>query len=212
MTTHDGIVQPPRTATWLVVLFASEEKDSLQGDLLEEFSDLASRSGAALARRWYWRQALHSIVHLFTSAFRKAPYSTTAAVIAGFLLGRVLFPLPEKAIFAVLERYKVFDGHFDAYVFFATYGIAIAHVVTSMLIGCFVALMAPRKEMIATITLVVLLFGMTSAASLVGVARGNTSMLWSMLPWNFLDWLAMLVGAAIVRSQRSASRTLRSRT
>jgi len=58
MTTHDDMVQPPRTATWLVVMFASEEKDSLEGDLLEEFSDLAARSGAAVARRWYWRQTL----------------------------------------------------------------------------------------------------------------------------------------------------------
>lgn len=210
MIAHDDIVQPPRVATWLVVLFTSAETEPVEGDLLEEFSNLASRSGAAVARRWYWSQALHSIVHLFTSAFRTAPGSTTAAVIAGFLLGRFLFPLPEKAIFAVLERYSVFDSHFDTYVAFATYGVAIAHVMTSMLVGCFVALIAQRKEMIATITLVVLLVGMTIAASLVWVTRGNAWILWSMLPWNFLDWLATLVGAAIIRSERSALKTRRS--
>jgi len=207
----DGFVRPPRIATWLVALFASAEKESLEGDLFEEFSDLASRSGAAVARRWYWRQALQSIVHLSIAAFRATPYSTTAVVIAGLLLGRALFPLTEKGIFAVLERYRVFDTHFDAYVFFATDGLAAAHVVTSMIVGCCVAFTAKRREMMATITLVLLLFGMTCAALLVWVAKGNAFMLWSMLPWNFLDWFAMLVGAAIIQNKRTASRKLSSR-
>jgi hypothetical protein len=187
-------------------MFASAEKESLEGDLFEEFSDLASRSGAAVAQRWYWRQALQSIVHLGIGAYRAAPYSTTAVVIAGFLLGRVLFRLVENEIFAVLERYRVFDTHFGLYVFLTSDGLAAAHVATSMLVGCFVAFVAKGKEMIATITLVLLLFGMTCAASWVWVARGNASMLWSMLPWIFLDWLAMLVGGAFIRIQRTASR------
>jgi hypothetical protein len=207
MSTQNGCIQPPRIARWLVALFIPWENESLEGDLSEEFSDLVLRSGTAVARHWYWRQALRSVVYLFSGAFRTSPFSTIAAVTAGFMLGRVLFPLPEKAIFAILDGYKVFDNHFQVYVFFATDGLAITHVLTSMLIGCLVALSAMRKEMIATVSLVLLLFGMTCAASLVWVSKGNASMLWSTLPWTFLDWLAMLVGAAIIRSQRSASRS-----
>jgi hypothetical protein len=212
MTTQDRSVRPPRFATWVVLLLASAEKESIEGDLFEEFSDVVSRSGTTVARRWYWRQALRCTPYLFSSAFRTAPYLTAAAVIIGSLLGRLLFPLPEKAIFAVLETYRVFDRHFDVYVFFATDGVAVTHVLMSMFVGCLTAFTAKRTGMIAAITVVFVLFGMTCAASFVWIARGNTPMLLALLPWTFLDWLAMLGGAAIVRRQRSASCGLRSST
>jgi len=207
MTVHDDRAKPPCIAAWLIVLFASAEDESLLGDLLEEFSELASTSGAAVARRWYWRQALQSTPHLFVNGFRSAPWSTTAVVVAGYLLIKVLFPLPEKALFAVLHRYRVFDRHFNVYVFFATDGAAMVHVLMSMLLGCFVGLTASKREMIAATTLVLVLLGMTGAASVAWVTRGNSSMLWSMLPWNLADWLAMLAGAAIIRSHRLAAST-----
>jgi hypothetical protein len=210
--TTPRLIRPPRFVTWLATLFAYAERECIEGDLFEEFSALVSHSGTAAAKRWYWRQALKSIVHLFCSAFSTAPYSTTAAIMGGFLLGRLLFPLPEKGVFAVLERYRVFDHHFDVYVFFATNGIAMAHVLTSMLVGCLTAFAAKRNGMIAVVSLVFIHFGMTCAATFVSMARGNASMAWAILPWIFLDWLAMLVGALIVRHHTSASRTLSSRT
>jgi hypothetical protein len=55
-------LRPPRLAAWLVELFTSvEQAECILGDLAEEFSDLASRSGAVHARRWYWRQSLKTI-------------------------------------------------------------------------------------------------------------------------------------------------------
>jgi len=43
--------QPPRGAVWLIELFTPyEQAESIPGDLLEEFSDLASKSGVAYAR------------------------------------------------------------------------------------------------------------------------------------------------------------------
>jgi hypothetical protein len=66
MTSQPHLVQPPPIAVWLLNLFAlGEEAESIQGDLLEEFSLLASKSG---------------------SGFRTAPWITTAAVVGGFLL------------------------------------------------------------------------------------------------------------------------------
>jgi hypothetical protein len=119
--------------------------------------------------------------------------------------------LPERAIFAVLERYKLFEHHFDAYVFFATDGIAIGHVIMSMFVGYIVALAARGREMIATMTLDLILGAMIGAAFLILVHSGNDSFLW-MLPWNFADMLALVLGGVIVRTRRSAPGTLTSKT
>jgi hypothetical protein len=117
MTSQPHFVQPPRIAVWLLNLFAlGEEAESIQGDLLEEFSLLASKSGVASARRWYWRQTMKTVPQLAGVGFRTAPWMTTAAVVGGFLLRKLLGPLVEPPIFAVLERYRVFEHHFGIYV------------------------------------------------------------------------------------------------
>ncbi len=210
MTSQANFIQPSRIATWLLTLFTpAEEAESILGDLLEEYSHLASKSGVAVARSWYWRQAVKTIAHLAGTGFRVAPWLTTAAVVGGFLLLRFISRLPEKAIFVVLHRYQVFEHHFNAYVFFATDGIAIGHVIASMFVGCIVALAANGREMVAVITLGLVLCAMTGAASWVWVASGHASILW-MLPWYFADWFAIVVGGAIIRTRRSAATPLRS--
>lgn len=56
--------RPPRIAAWLVELFVSvEQAESILGDLHEEFSDVASKSGVVAARRWYWRQSINTLAH-----------------------------------------------------------------------------------------------------------------------------------------------------
>ncbi len=123
MMSSPSFIQPPPIAVWLINLFTPpEEEESIVGDLLEEFSQLASKSGVDTARSWYWRQTVKSIVHLFGAGFRVAPWSTTAAVVAGFFLMSFGFSLEENAIFALLERHRIFDHHFYAYVFFASTG------------------------------------------------------------------------------------------
>jgi hypothetical protein len=204
MTSQADFLQPPRIAVWLVNLFTpAEEVESIPGDLLEEYSHVASKSGAAFARSWYWRQTVKTIAHLVGIGFRIAPWSTTAAVVGGFLLLRFGSGLPERAIFAVLRRYQVFEHHFNAYVFFATEGIAIGHAIASMFVGCIVALAAKGREIVATMTLDLLLCAMTGAALLVLEARGHSLILW-MLPWYFADWFAIVIGGVIVRESRSA--------
>jgi hypothetical protein len=143
MTAPAYFAQPPRIATWLLNLFTpGGEAESILGDLLEEYSHLASKSGIAFARHWYWRQTAKTIPHLAARGFRVAPWSTAVAVIGGFLLNRLVSGMSEQAIFAALHRYHIFDRHFSAYVFFATDGVAIGHVIASMLVGCAVALAA----------------------------------------------------------------------
>jgi len=205
MTSRANFARPPRIALWLVRLFApAKEAESILGDLLEEYSQVASSSGVAVARRWYRQQAVMTIAHLMGSGFRLAPWSTTAIVIGGFFLNRVVSGLPEVAIFAVLHRYRVFDRHLRAYLFFATDGIAMGHVIMSLFVGCVVALAAKGREMIATMTLTLVFCALTAAAVLVWVATGQSLTPW-MLPWYAADWLAIVIGGAIVRTARSTA-------
>ena len=63
--------KPPRAAVWLVELFAPiESAEGVLGDLEEEFAGRLTRSGDRPARRWYWRQALRTTVHLVLGAVR----------------------------------------------------------------------------------------------------------------------------------------------
>jgi putative ABC transport system permease protein len=52
--------EPPRLAERLLAATVRDEgwRDSIVGDLREEFAGIAARLGHRAARRWYWRQAL----------------------------------------------------------------------------------------------------------------------------------------------------------
>src|SRR5271166_986219 len=124
-------VQPPRIAVWLVDLFTpSEQAESIPGDLLEEFSEQASKSGVAHARGWYWRQSLKTAAHLIVTGFRVAPWLIAAAMIVGCLVWFASFWCTEKAIFAILPRYggQIY-AHIGAYEFWLLYGILIHRLV-----------------------------------------------------------------------------------
>jgi hypothetical protein len=78
---------PPRIAVWLLDLFVpGDQAPPILGDLLEEFSTVASRRGIGPARRWYWLQSAKTVPHLLTAQFRSAPWRILATVIAGVLL------------------------------------------------------------------------------------------------------------------------------
>ncbi len=159
MTSQTPLVSPPRIATGLVDLFTPDEQaESIPGDLLEEFSQLASKSGVASARRWYWRQSVKTIAHLIATAFRVAPWQTVGAVVAGILLRRFSSGLPEHAIEAFFDAFPVFaHNHWHLYVFCVTNGFLIGGLLESILIGCIVAAAAKGREMAATTTLTVIL-------------------------------------------------------
>lgn len=128
MTSQSRVDRPPRIADWMLNLFAATpEAESILGDLQEEFSLQASRSGSAFAQRWYWRQTIRTLLHLAVLSARTSPWLTAFAVAAGFLLRRILAPLVDPAMFALHERSHLFDRHFDAYRFLASTGIDLAH-------------------------------------------------------------------------------------
>jgi hypothetical protein len=127
------------------------------GDLLEEYSYLAPKSGVTFARRWYRRQTVKTIAHLFGSGYRAARWSTTAAAVGGFLLHRFVSGLAHKLLSAVTDRYLAFwSTHFNAYLWVLK-GMMPAHLIAALCVGCVSALAARGREMVATITLALVL-------------------------------------------------------
>jgi hypothetical protein len=208
MITEPYANEPPRAATWLVSLFTlARETESILGDLLEEYSSLASGEGTAFARRWYWRQTLKTIVHLIPTAFTVAPWSTAAGVAVGFTATKPLVRLPGRIIFAVLERYQVPDHHFASYVFFASTGIDLGILISFLCVGCIVAWIAKGTEMAATMVLSMVQVAMALVAFVYLLGKSGGLHFW-MLSWSLADVLAILIGGAIVRLCRFNARTM----
>jgi hypothetical protein len=209
MIPQADFVQPSRLATWLVHLFTSSEEESISGDLQEEFSQLAKKSGLAFARRWYWRQTLKTIAHLFGSAFRVAPWSTTAVVAGGFLLLQFVSRLPDKVLSVVTDRYLAYwSNHFSAYMFWATDGMLIAHLILSMLVGCIVSFATKGREMVATMTLGLVLCAMVGVTYFGWVAEHwPIDMALSWMLFQCSGAFAIVLGGAIVRMSRATAKT-----
>ena len=200
MTSPSFSIQPPRLAVWLINLFSvPDNEEAIIGDLLEEFSQIAYQAGVVFARRWYWRQTLKTIVHLIYTAYRAAPWLTSAGVVGGSLTGR-LMKLVAPAIFAVLVRYQIPEHHFNVYVFFATTGIDIGYLIVFLFEGCIAAIVAKEREMAAATTLALISAAMTGVAVVSWVVQGHWAL--SRLTWDFADTFAILIGGAIVRTQR----------
>src|SRR5579863_8313070 len=82
-------IQPPRTAGWFVDLFIpNEQAESIPGELLEECSDLASKSGFASARRWYCRQSAKTIDPSLSPAIMVQQWSGSCMTVIGGLIVR----------------------------------------------------------------------------------------------------------------------------
>jgi hypothetical protein len=209
MTSQPNFVQPPRIATWFVNLFTpAEEADSILGDLLEEYSHLASKFGVAFARSWYWRQTVKTIAHLIGTGFTVAPWSTAAAVVGGFLLHRFVSGLPNRVLSAVTDRYLVYwSNHFEAYMFWATDGMLIAQLIASMFVGCMVALAAKGREMVATMTLGFIYCAMVGVAYVALPAKHPVDFGIQWMLWSCAGPFAIVVGGAIVRTRRSTTTT-----
>lgn len=156
-----AFAQPPRVAVWLIDLFTPyEQAESIPGDLLEEFTDLASKSRVASARRWYWRQSVRTISHLVATGIRVALWSVACAVAVGVLLQWKGSAFPEKAVIAVLDFRR--QPHVTPYytwpqiqarLFWLTYGVLGAQCLMALFTGFVVAAVAKGQEMVATVLL-----------------------------------------------------------
>jgi len=207
--------QPPRIAVWLIELFTPDEQaESIHGDLLEEFSDLASKSDVAYARRWYWRQSVHTIFHLARSGFQVAPWSIAGVVVGGVLLVQLGHAFADSAIRTGLGllNHHVLPYHrlsrFD--LFLLNSGTHLCRLTVSMLIGCVIALACKRREMLATITvsLVCSIQALTGFWTSFHDWKGSP-LLRTALPllllYSFGGLFAMVIGGGIVRKYRFRS-------
>jgi len=133
---------------------------------------------------------------------------TATKVVGGFLLRKLVGPLVGSTTFAILERYQIFfEHHFSAYLFFASTGLDIEHLITFLLIGFVVAFAAKEKEMAAT-TMLVLIFGAMAVvgSTYAAIRTGDAAFLWR-LTWYFADSLVIVAAGAIVRTHRLATKS-----
>lgn len=210
--TQASSVQPPRVAVWLLDLFTPyEQEESIPGDLLEEFSDVASKSGVAHARRWYWRQSVRTVFHLVRSGFRVAPWSIAGVVVGGVLLVQLGHAFAEGGIRAgneFLSHHVHRLSHFD--LFLMNSGIYLWRLTVSMLIGCIIALACKSREMLATITvsLVCSIQAVTGFWTFFHHWKGSPPLrtaLPILLLYSFGGLFAMVIGGGIVRKDRLRS-------
>jgi hypothetical protein len=210
MTSARDSVQPPRFATWLLTLFTPpDEEESILGDLLEEFSLLVSNSGFAFARSWYWRQVVKTIAHIFGTTFRVAPWTIASVVVGGFLLHGFVSGLPNRLLSAVTDKYLFYwSAHFQAYIWILK-GMLPAQLILSMFVGCMVALVAKGREMVATMTLVLVQCALIGTAWVWAATHRPLDVAWML--WSCADPCAVVLGGAIVRMLRSSAKPRPSR-
>lgn len=213
MSSQSEFGQPPRMAVWLITLFGpAGQAESIQGDLLEEFSHVASKWGVAFARRWYWRQTVKTAAHLARAGFHTAPWTIAAAVVGGFLLRWLLSwwsdPAIKGAIESVLEaRYRAYEQDPHLYLFWLTNMMLIERLIVNTLIGGMVAVAAKGQEMTATMTLGLAGDVLAIQAVLLTVVKtGDQGVLWT-LPHTFACSMAIVAAGATVRTCRSLGTT-----
>jgi hypothetical protein len=158
MTSRGSPARPARIATWLISLFVLDNQaEPIEGDLLEEFSAIASRTNPAAARRWYWKQSLKTSAHLAWISLRSAPWQIAFTTLAGFSILWYVenqLGLPTHLVCAAIDRYSSFYmNHFSIWQFCLNYGIPAVSWILVVLVGCLIALVARGREIVATATL-----------------------------------------------------------
>ncbi len=153
-------VQPPIIAVRLIDLFVPEtQHESVKGDLLEEFSDLATRFGDSSARRWYWKHSTKTIASLM---FRM-PWVVALVVLSGFiiLLNVVDLVMADKI---VEDRAQLATSLGRPMLWFLLGSMVISSVTPSWVL----AMIAKGKEIVAT-SLFALMFVLSAIAAQLGI-------------------------------------------
>src|SRR5215831_12426387 len=209
------IVQPPRIAVWLVGLFIVEEQTGMQRQILDErFSDMASRCGTGCASRWYWSQSLKTIAGLAGRGFQTAPWLIVVTTLSGALLLQFVTGNLQRVI---MESISLLNQHVTPYydskhaashIFWMYYTVFVGSLLLSLIIGSFVAMVAKRREMIATMTLsfISLIVTVTEFWVLVAIrAPVNPVFFPRLLIHQIGASLLMIISGIVVREIKSAA-------
>jgi hypothetical protein len=207
-------VHPPRIAVWFVDLFIpNKQAESIPCELLEEFSDLASKSGLVSARRWYWRQSAKTIVGLIGAGFRGAPWLMVGTVLGGFLLLDFSTSNLQKAIIAVIlfishHVTPYYDSNEVATHFFCLrIGVLIGSLLEALIIGCIVGMATKGREMVGTIALSFVSFVMAAALFWMSIAMHDPvdpALFPAIMVQQLSGSCMIVIGGVIVREIRSA--------
>jgi hypothetical protein len=197
------IFRPPVVAVWLVGFFSPDKQtEAIQGDLVEEFSRLASSSGVATARRWYWRQSINTVTHLIGAGFCAAPWLIAGAVLVGCLslwFGLGLADLASfhfRALFHFKhDASRISAGH-------RLVQIQVGRFLLVMLVGSLVALVVKGREMVTAIALSLVCAALCGFAYPAWTLMHNAELALPVRVFQLVSSIAILLGAAIVREIR----------
>jgi hypothetical protein len=192
-----------------------EEQTGMQQQILDErFPDMASRYGTGRARRWYWSQSVKTIASLAVRGFRTAPWLIVTTTVTGALLLQFVTGNLQRVImeFISLLNHHVtpyYDSkHAASQMFWMYYTVFVGSLLLALIIGSFVAMVAKRREMIATISLGSVSLVMTATTFWTLVAR-HEAVDPVLFPKIMIDQLGasflIVIGGIIVREIRSAA-------
>lgn len=212
---QERIVQPPVIATWLVDLFVPQEQTAMQEQILDKFSDIAIRCGIGRARRWYWSQSARTIAVLVGRGFRTAPWLIVGTALGGALLLQLGTSYLQRMI---TEITLFFSHHVTPYydskgaashLFWVKNTVLIGSLVESLIVGCFVAVAAKGREMIAAMALSFVSLVMTATIFWALVATNapvDPVLFPKIMIEQFSASLLIVIGGVIIREIRSAAR------
>jgi hypothetical protein len=193
------IFRPPILAVWLVGFFVPEKRgEAIHGDLVEEFSKLASTSGLAAARRWYWRQSVGTVAHLMGSGFCAVPWLIAATVLGGCLALWFGLEWGDLTLFHLNINLR---SH-GVRIFWLPWGIQAERFLVMMLVGCLVALAVEGREMVTAIALSLVCAAMSGFVYPQWTIVHNAEYALPVRLFQFTASIAILFGAAIVREIR----------
>ncbi len=84
--------RPPRVATWLLGCFLPEsDRETVLGDLVEEYGIRVQSASISNGAGWYWRQVWHSIPAVLWMGIRRGGWlSTVGVAIAAYILAGMI--------------------------------------------------------------------------------------------------------------------------
>jgi hypothetical protein len=191
-------VQPPTIAVRLIDLFVPEtQNESVKGDLLEEFSDIATNFGEVAARSWYWKHSMKTIAHLM---FR------TPWVIATALLSIVFVNLNVTTVFMTAKFPQFVTSGDPAFASWLWVALGMFGLLTPSWV---LAMIAKGKELIAT-SLLAFMFVFSTLGVQVGASMLHLIPSPSLPPFSFFAlqaFLIVLVGIAVQQVRLISSRS-----
>ena len=134
--------------TLLDLFLPADQRESVNGDLLEEYAAIQATRGKMPARWWYCRQAVKTAAHFFV---RQLSLGVVAVSVISWTLVMCEAKLVNLAAIAVLKTFPVYE-YINAYLFGMIYILGIESIAIPSALGWFAARFTKGREMAVAIT------------------------------------------------------------